>query len=65
MIKVRNGLGCGTSSGLIKTTAQGGYAQGAQDGEAAVREISPLEAGFTCFRRAAETPFNLVYKIRP
>jgi hypothetical protein len=46
-------------------TAQGGYAQGAKDGEAAVREISPLEAGFTCFRRAAETPFNLVYKIRP
>jgi hypothetical protein len=64
-MKVRNGLGCGTLSGLIKTTAQGGYAQGAKDGEPAVREISALEAGFTCFRRAAETPFNLVYKIRP
>ena len=59
-MKVRNGLGCGTLSGLIKTTAQG-----AKDGEPAVREISALEAGFTCFRRAAETPFNLVYKIRP
>jgi 2-polyprenyl-3-methyl-5-hydroxy-6-metoxy-1,4-benzoquinol methylase len=43
---------------------QGGYALGAQAGEAAVREIA-AEAGFTRFRRAAETPFNLVYEIRP
>ena len=42
----------------------GGYALGAQAGEAAVREIA-AEAGFTRFRRAAETPFNLVYEIRP
>ncbi len=33
----------------------GGYALGAQAGEAAVREIA-AEAGFTRFRRAAETP---------
>ena len=32
--------------------------------EAAVREIA-AEAGFTRFRRAAETPFNLVYEIQP
>jgi len=42
----------------------GGYALGAQAGEAAVRKIA-AEAGFTRFRRAAESPFNLVYEIRP
>ena len=42
----------------------GGYALGAQAGEATVREIA-VEAVFTRFRRAAETPFNLVYEIRP
>jgi 2-polyprenyl-3-methyl-5-hydroxy-6-metoxy-1,4-benzoquinol methylase len=42
----------------------GGYALGAQAGEAAVRKIA-AEAGFTRFRRAAETAFNLVYEIRP
>ncbi|MFE9358278.1 class I SAM-dependent methyltransferase [Streptomyces olivaceoviridis] len=43
---------------------QGGYALGAQAGEAAVREVV-TEAGFTRFRRAAQTPFNAVYEIRP
>ncbi|MET8772797.1 class I SAM-dependent methyltransferase [Streptomyces sp. NPDC004658] len=43
---------------------QGGYALGAQAGEAAVREVA-TEAGFTRFRRAAQTPFNAVYEIRP
>ncbi|MBN6051828.1 methyltransferase domain-containing protein [Nonomuraea sp. RK-328] len=42
----------------------GGYALGAQAGEARIRDLS-REAGFTRFRRAAETPFNLVYEIRP
>jgi ubiquinone/menaquinone biosynthesis C-methylase UbiE len=42
----------------------GGYALGAQAGEAAIRQIT-AEAGFTRFRRAAETPFNLVYEVRP
>ena len=42
----------------------GGYALGAQAGEAAVREIAD-EAGFTRFRRVAQSPFNLVYEIRP
>ena len=41
----------------------GGHALGAQAGEAAVRKVV-AEAGFTHFRRAAETPFNLVYEIR-
>ena len=42
----------------------GGYALGAQAGEAAIREVA-TDAGFTRFRRAAETPFNLIYEVRP
>ena len=42
----------------------GGTALGAQAGEAAIREVA-LGAGFGSFRRAAETPFNLVYEARP
>jgi hypothetical protein len=42
----------------------GGYALGAQAAEAAVRQITG-DAGFARFRRAAETPFNLVYEVRP
>jgi hypothetical protein len=42
----------------------GGYALGAQAGEAAIRRLV-TEAGFTRFRRAAETPFNLIYEVRP
>jgi 2-polyprenyl-3-methyl-5-hydroxy-6-metoxy-1,4-benzoquinol methylase len=43
---------------------QGGYALGAQAGEAAIRRVV-TDAGFTQFRRAAETPFNIVYEVRP
>jgi ubiquinone/menaquinone biosynthesis C-methylase UbiE len=42
----------------------GGYALGTQAGEAAIRQVV-TDAGFTRFRRAAETPFNLVYEARP
>jgi ubiquinone/menaquinone biosynthesis C-methylase UbiE len=42
----------------------GGYALGAQAGEAAIRRVVS-DAGFTRFRRAAETPFNLVFEARP
>ncbi|HZO78489.1 MAG TPA: class I SAM-dependent methyltransferase [Solirubrobacteraceae bacterium] len=41
-----------------------GLALGAQAGEARIREVIEA-AGFTRFRRAAETPFNLVYEVRP
>jgi len=45
--------------------SQGGsHTLGAQAGEAAIRRVV-TEAGFTRFRRAAETPFNLVYEVRP
>ena len=42
----------------------GGYALGAQAGEAAIRQVL-TDAGFTRFRRADETPFNVVYEARP
>ncbi|MGO8894595.1 MAG: class I SAM-dependent methyltransferase [Streptosporangiaceae bacterium] len=42
----------------------GGYALGAQAGEAAIRQVA-TDAGFTRFRRAAEAPLNLVYEVRP
>lgn len=41
-----------------------GLALGAQAGEARIREVTE-RAGFTRFRRAAKTPFNLVYEARP
>jgi ubiquinone/menaquinone biosynthesis C-methylase UbiE len=42
----------------------GGYSLGAQAGEQAIRELV-TQAGFTRFRRASETPFNIVYEARP
>jgi hypothetical protein len=36
---------------------------GAQAGEAAIRQIVTA-GGFSRFRRATETPFNLVYEVR-
>ena len=41
-----------------------GLALGAQAGEGRLREVAE-EAGFTRFRRATETPFNLVLEARP
>jgi SAM-dependent methyltransferase len=41
-----------------------GTALGAQAGEARLREVV-MSGGFTRFRRAAETPFNLVFEARP
>jgi 2-polyprenyl-3-methyl-5-hydroxy-6-metoxy-1,4-benzoquinol methylase len=41
-----------------------GLALGAQASEAQLREIM-VRAGFTRFRRAAETPFNRVFEVRP
>lgn len=42
----------------------GGHALGAQAGEPAIREVAS-KAGFSRFRRAVQTPVNLVYEIRP
>ncbi|HLW98773.1 MAG TPA: methyltransferase domain-containing protein [Candidatus Acidoferrales bacterium] len=41
-----------------------GLALGAQAGEARIRDIVK-SGGFTRFRRATQTPFNLVYEARP
>jgi cyclopropane fatty-acyl-phospholipid synthase-like methyltransferase len=41
-----------------------GLALGAQAGEAKISEVVKA-GGFTRFRRAAETPFNLVFEVRP
>jgi hypothetical protein len=42
----------------------GGYALGGQAGEAAIHQLM-VDAGFTRFRRATQTPFNLVFEVRP
>jgi 2-polyprenyl-3-methyl-5-hydroxy-6-metoxy-1,4-benzoquinol methylase len=44
--------------------AGNGPALGAQAGEAKIREVV-TEGGFTHFRRATETPFNMVLEARP
>jgi hypothetical protein len=41
-----------------------GAALGAQAGQAQIRGVV-MNAGFRRFRRAAETPFNLVFEARP
>jgi hypothetical protein len=41
-----------------------GLGLGAQAGEARLKKVCD-EAGFTRFRRATETPFNLVFEVRP
>src|SRR5215470_886757 len=41
-----------------------GLCLGAQAGEARIRDVI-MTAGFTRFRRASETPFNIVYEARP
>jgi 2-polyprenyl-3-methyl-5-hydroxy-6-metoxy-1,4-benzoquinol methylase len=41
-----------------------GLALGAQAGEARMKKVV-TEGGFSQFRRAAETPFNLIYEARP
>jgi 2-polyprenyl-3-methyl-5-hydroxy-6-metoxy-1,4-benzoquinol methylase len=45
--------------------AHHGPALGAQAGEARLREVVVTGGGFTKFRRATETPFNLVLEARP
>jgi hypothetical protein len=44
--------------------ADNGPALGAQAGEKRIKEISEA-AGFTKFRRATQTPFNIIYEAKP
>ena len=41
-----------------------GLALGTQGGEKRIREVV-IAGGFSRFRRAAETPFNMVFEARP
>jgi len=45
--------------------ARGGPALGAQAGEKRLRKVLVDDGGFTRFRRATETPFNIVLEARP
>ena len=45
--------------------ANHGPALGAQAGEARLRDVVIAKGGFSRFRRAAETPFNLILEARP
>jgi 2-polyprenyl-3-methyl-5-hydroxy-6-metoxy-1,4-benzoquinol methylase len=45
--------------------AQRGPALGAQAGERRLREVMVDDGGFTRFRRATETPFNMIFEARP
>jgi SAM-dependent methyltransferase len=44
---------------------EGGAGLGAQAGERRIREAVTNKGGFTRFRRATETPFNMVFEARP
>lgn len=45
--------------------ARKGPALGAQAGERRLREVMVDDGGFTQFRRATQTPFNLIFEARP
>ncbi|MCZ8377634.1 methyltransferase domain-containing protein [Mycobacterium sp. CPCC 205372] len=45
--------------------SQQGPALGAQAGEQRLRSVMVDEGGFTRFRRATETPFNMIFEARP
>jgi 2-polyprenyl-3-methyl-5-hydroxy-6-metoxy-1,4-benzoquinol methylase len=45
--------------------AKNGPALGAQAGERKLRDVFVTDGGFTRFRRATETPFNIVLEARP
>jgi len=61
---------CYNASTVICTPPPASLSQGrrasarAQAGEAALRQVAE-QGGFTRFRRAAETPFNLILEARP
>ena len=57
-----------SASAMICTPAslsqEGGLALGAQAGEKRMREVVS-KGGFTKFRRATDTPFNIIYEAKP
>ena len=59
----RFGYGISTLVCTPCSISDGGHGLGAQAGEARTRGLF-LDAGFTSFRRASETPLNIVYEAR-
>jgi hypothetical protein len=57
--------GASTQICVPVSLARNGPALGAQAGEARLREVVVDGGGFGRFRRATETPFNLVLEARP
>ena len=57
--------GASTQICVPVSLARNGPALGAQAGEARLRRVVVDAGGFTRFRRATETPFNLVLEARP
>jgi hypothetical protein len=57
--------GASTQICVPVSLARHGPALGAQAGEQRLREVVVDGGGFTRFRRAAETPFNLILEARP
>jgi SAM-dependent methyltransferase len=57
--------GASTQICVPVSLARKGPALGAQAGEARLREVVVTGAGFGRFKRATETPFNLVLEARP
>ncbi|MGZ5392134.1 MAG: SAM-dependent methyltransferase, partial [Mycobacterium sp.] len=57
--------GASTQICVPVSLARKGPALGAQAGEARLREVLVDGGGFSRFRRATETPFNLVLEARP
>ena len=57
--------GASTQICVPVSLARRGPALGAQAGEARLREVVVTGGGFARFRRATETPFNLVLEARP
>jgi SAM-dependent methyltransferase len=57
--------GASTQICVPVSLARNGPALGAQAGEARLREVVVDGGGFTRFRRATETPFNLILEARP
>jgi SAM-dependent methyltransferase len=58
-------FGASTLLCVPNSLAANGPALGAQAGEGRIREVVVEGGGFRHFRRAAETPFNLVFEARP
>ena len=61
-----NDLGATVHTGMVacSRSQEVGLCLGAQAGEARIQEVV-TSAGFHRFRRAIETPFNIVYEARP